>query len=150
MADTAKIAKLVEPPVRKWLATKYGGGPYRERKLVLVTGKKVSFDAVSADGSVVASILSNRALTGTGHVNSGGLHKAETDFWRLANIKDKKVRHRLMVFTDRDFRDSVERRLGNPGALHVETEFFELQAPVRKEIERVLDAARAEQRSRND
>ena len=145
MADTTKIAKLVEPPVRKWLAKEYGRGPYREKKLMLTSEKEVSFDAVSADGSVVASILSNRALTGTGHMNSGGLHKAETDFWRLAAIKGTKVRRKLMVFTDRDFRDSVERRLGNPGALCVQTEFFELPAPVRKEVECVLDKARDEQ-----
>ena len=101
MADTTKLKRLVEPHVRKWLGREFRRGGFREKGLTLVTGKEVSFDAVSGDGSVVAAILSNRALTRTGHVNSGGLHKAETDFWRRANITDRHVRHRLMVFTDR-------------------------------------------------
>ncbi len=147
MADTTKIATLVEPPVRKRLAKEYGRGPYHEKKLVLVTGKKVSFDAVSADGSVVASVLSNRARTRTNRANTGGLRKAETDFWRLANIKDKKVRHRLMVFTDQEFCDRVRRLIGDPGTLGVQLEFYELSAHLQKEIACVLGAASAEQKA---
>ena len=65
MANTALMKTLVEPYVRLQLETEYGQ-PFSQQFLVLPSGGRHEFDAVSQDGNIVCSIKSNSGLTSGG------------------------------------------------------------------------------------
>ncbi|MCI0809826.1 MAG: hypothetical protein J4N63_11795 [Chloroflexi bacterium] len=149
MANTSRIKILVEPEVRAWLGERFQA-TFSEETMPIITGSSHDVDAVSADGSIIADILSNRAKTRTGRSNTGGLRKAETDFWRLSAVTTSNVVTRLMVFTNADFMKVVRKRIGDPSTMKVEFLHCPLKRGTQHELDRVLDDASREQRASGD
>lgn len=145
MADTGLIKKLLEPYLRRWLSKRYRGRTFAEQKVQLITGGFHRFDAVSADGTIVADFLSSRPSTGTGNENTGAVRKAKNDLQFLSLLPGS-VKTRLFVFTDRGFLELMRKRAERVSAGHVEFLYCELPKPLRTTIEKVLDACRREQR----
>ena len=108
-----------------------------------MAGGHYRFDAVSGDGRVVVNILSNRARTANENENTGGIRKALNDlrFLGLARKADR----RIMVFTDVQFCDLVQKRGVRMGIDSVEFIVCELPEEFRGRLDAVLDAASAEQ-----
>ncbi len=150
MANTRRINEIVEPYVRNWLSGKYGGRKFCSKQLPLKSGRSNEFDAVSEDRAIIAAILSNRARTRGGKSNSGARNKAERDFWRLANLDMPKKTRKLMVFTDAELRDDMEKIIGEPERLGVELLTCKLPRKQASELAAVLDIASREQRARGD
>ena len=149
MANTKRIKELVEPEVRLWLKKKYGA-TFKETRMKMVTGNTHDVDAVSADGSIIADVLSSRPKTRTGKSNTGGIRKAETDFWRLSAVIEPGVSSRLMVFTNEQFMAKVRRRIGDPSATGVAFLHCPLKPETQRELDQILDDASREQRASGD
>lgn len=149
MANTNKIKQFVEPEIRRWLEDVHGVS-FQESRLKLVTGNTHDVDALSADGSIAVDILSNRARTRSGNPNTGGIRKAETDFWRMAAIDDERIKVRKMIFNDQQFMLAVRGRVGDPSAVGIEFEYKALSQSTQRILEDVLDAASREQRNKLD
>ena len=149
MANTNQIKKLIEPEVRAWLGMRFRA-VFNEKRLPIITGKSHDVDAVSDDGSIIADILSNRPKTRTGRSNTGGLRKAETDFWRISAVTASRVETRLMVFTNAEFMNVVRNRIGDPSTMKVKFLHCPLRRETQRELDRVLDDASGEQRASGD
>jgi hypothetical protein len=86
MADTT-FQLLVEDWVRhQFLAPRYNQR-FSERHLNLTSGGKFEFDAVSDDGSIVASISTSAAKTATGNRATGAVMKLRSDMLFLLMAK---------------------------------------------------------------
>ena len=147
MADTKFLKTRIERHVRRWLGSQFPEHEFRGRSLLLRSGKKLNFDAVSDDGSIVAAILSNRFKTRTGNENTGAVRKALLDICYLLAVPGDPTR--LMVFTDTEFRDLVARRdrLGD-GSIRMEV--CPLPSDLETGRQAVLDDASREQRAAGD
>lgn len=75
MADTRYLTTVVEDYVRGRLEQFYGV-KFTKQFLQLSTGASHEFDAVAADGSIVASIKATSGLTAGGRIPVGKLHNA--------------------------------------------------------------------------
>ena len=147
MADTTSLKKGIERHVRVWLGSQFPGHHFQARSLLLRSGKTFDFDAVSDDGSIMASILSNRPKTRTGNENTGAVRKALLDICYLLSVPGDPTR--LMVFTDTAFRDLValRDRLGD-GSIRMEV--CPLPSDLATVRQAVLDDASREQRAAGD
>ena len=146
MAKTIDL-RAIELYVREWLGSQFPDHDFRERLLLLRTGKKFAFDAVSDDGSIVGSILSNRPKTRGGNENTGAVRKALLDICYLLAVPGDPVR--LMVFTDTEFRDLVAKR-DRLGDGSIRMEICPLPSNLAALRQRVLDGASREQRAAGD
>lgn len=103
------------------------------------------FDAVSRDRQNVGAILCNRPRTRTGRENTGGVRKA------LAEVEHMKLLpsnvSKIMVFTDSEFSNLVQRRASRFGTADIR--FLVCPLPPDKEmfLKRILDEANKEQRA---
>lgn len=107
MANTLYLKRVVEDVVRRHLAEHFGV-PFESRDLKLVTGGTHEFDAVSADGKVVASIKSASGKTSGGKLPAGKIRAAEAELYYLTLV-DAPVR--LLVLTNEHFYEILKRRL---------------------------------------
>lgn len=145
MANTNKIKTEIEPAVRNWLKTQIGDDTLEERPMIFPSGGSYKFDAVSRDGRTVAAILCNRAKTRTGRENTGGVRKA------LAEVEHLKLLpggiSKMMVFTEPDFSNLVQRRASRFGIADIT--FLVCPLPPDKKIllNNILDEASQEQRA---
>jgi hypothetical protein len=103
------------------------------------------FDAVSDDDSIVAVFLSNRARTSTGNENTGGVRKALND---IGYLKVAAAARRLVVFTHSSFGDLIKARSKRLGIEGIEFLHCVLPQDLQEQLDNVLDACSAEQRSR--
>ena len=145
MANTREIRTKIEPWVRGWLTTQYKGVSFSEKKVKLPTGAAYNFDAVSHDGTIVGAILSNRAKTRTGNVNTGGERKANQDISYLKLLSPKITK--LMIFTDSDFCELIERREERQGIEGIQFLVCKLPSPLQSLLDSILDNASMEQRA---
>jgi hypothetical protein len=145
MADTTKIKTVIEPYVCNWLSKQFPGHVFKEKPIQLTTGKNYNFDAVTEDASVVAAILSNRAKTRTGRENTGGVRKAlsEISYLNAAPKRAKKV----MVFTDDDFYQLIQRRASRLGIGSIQMMVCKLPSHLEAMLRGILDKASYEQRA---
>lgn len=96
MADT-RCQLEVEAWVRQvWLAERYNQ-PFSVRRLQLSPGGYFEFDAVSADGKMVATISTSSARTAGGKRATGAVMKHRSDMLFLLMSGAK---HPLLVLTD--------------------------------------------------
>lgn len=101
MADT-RAQLEVEDWVRKnWMPVEFGQQFHRER-VPLISGGVFDFDAVSADGTIVASISTSGATTSSGKRAVGKLLKIRSDMLFLLLAE---AQRRLVVLTERDMYD---------------------------------------------
>lgn len=145
MADTTKIKTVIEPYVRNWLSEQFPKHIFEEKPIRLMTGESYTFDAVADDGTVVAAILCNRAKTRTGRENTGGVRKALTEISYLkATPEAVKI---VMVFTDGDFCQLIQRRASRLGTQPIQMMVCRLPPRLEAELKEILDKASHEQRA---
>ncbi len=137
MADTRYLTKEVEDFVRIRLRELHGA-EFSKRKLSLTTGGKHEFDAVSAHGDIVASIKATSGRTSGGNLPQGKFNNAIAELYYL-NLVD--VATRILVLTNRDFRDLLIRKLRGAIAPGVSIACIPLPVEIQAEVDRVVRAA---------
>lgn len=145
MADTSRIKTDIEPVVRDWLQVQTGDLTLKERPVPLPSGGSYKFDAVSQDGHIVAAILCNRARTRTGRENTGGVRKALAEVEHLKLLPSKVAK--MMVFTDTDFSNLIQRRASRFGVADIRFLVCPLPADKKTLLNNILDEASREQRA---
>ncbi len=118
MADT-RIQLEVEDWVRRnWMPLEFGTKFSREQ-LRLRSGGVYSFDAVSEDTSLVATISTSGAKTSGGKHAVGKILKLRSDMLFLTMVEAKR---RLIILTERDMYDYCEKEAAG-GRVPPEIEF---------------------------
>jgi len=82
----------------EWLPEQFGQ-PFSKRRLKLSSGGFFEFDAVSADGQVIATVSTSRSRTSSGRRGAGKMNKIRSDILFLSL---RKARRRVVVLTERD------------------------------------------------
>ena len=145
MADTTKIKTVIEPYVRGWLSKQFPGHIFEEKYVELATGENYAFDAVAEDGSIVAAILCNRAVTRTGRENTGGVRKALVELGYLKAVAAGV--EKVMVFTDDGFCHLIQRRARRLGTGPIQMMVCPLLPALGVLLKEILDKASREQRA---
>lgn len=101
MANTALMKTLVEPFVRLQLEKEYGQ-PFSQQFLVLPSGGRHEFDAVSQDENIVCSIKSNSGLTSGGKRPGGKILSCYAELYYLLQVD---AHTRLLVLTNPEFHE---------------------------------------------
>lgn len=124
MADTTCQRECAAWIRENWLPARFGQ-TFTEQSVHLTTGGQYKFDAVSADGRVVASISTSRAATSSGKHGVGKMMKLRSDmlFHVLADTE-----HKLMVFTEACMLDACVREQEN-GRTPADIEFIRAELP---------------------
>lgn len=131
MADT-RIQLEIERWIRtQWLPVKYGQ-QFQPKGLTLRCGGTFQFDAVSDDGSIVASISTSSGTTQTGKYPSAKVQKLRADMLFLLLTTASK---RLIVLTEKDMLDLC-RKEQNIGRVPEEIEFEQAEIP--EQLRKVL------------
>ncbi len=124
MADSA-VQRKIEKYIRDiWLPEKYQQS-FKEEELRLLPGGRFKYNAVSADGRIVASISTSKATTAGGSEASGKLHKLRSDMLFLIMTPAFK---RLIVLTEKDMYERCLREAANGRVLN-EIEFMHAELP---------------------
>lgn len=118
MADTRAQVEAEDWIRREWMRQEFGQAFSRER-LRLSAGGVFDFDAVSADGQIVASISTSCGRTAGGKYPVGKVHKLRSDILFLTMID---VPRRLIVLTEPDMLQ-ICRREAEAGRLPKSIEF---------------------------
>ncbi|MCL6447252.1 MAG: hypothetical protein K6U04_03725 [Armatimonadetes bacterium] len=137
MANTTYLRKNVEEYVRKELAREFGIA-FKPRLLTLITGGKHEFDAVSDDGTIVASIKTAGGKTARGRVPSGKIKNAEAELYYLTLVSASK---RLLVFTSQEFYQIMSARLEGRLAPGLSLKLVLLPRNMQEEIKRIQRVA---------
>jgi hypothetical protein len=98
MADTSVQGKVERWIVENELPRCFDGRRFSKRKVQLSWGGEFEFDAVSADGAVVACVSTSCCKTASGRNAIGKYHKLKADALYLLHTVD--AERRAMVFTD--------------------------------------------------
>lgn len=96
MADTRCQLEVEDWVRREWLPARFGQ-EFRSSKLRLLPGGKFEFDAVSADGTIVATISTSAAWTVGGKRSTGAIMKHRSDMLFLLMAR---AAVRLLVLTE--------------------------------------------------
>lgn len=140
MADT-RVQLEVEDWVRtSWMAEKFGT-KFRRERLLLRSGGKFDFDAVSADDSIIATISTSNSLTAGGKHGVGKMMKLRSDMLFLILAKASR---RLVVLTERDM---YERCLAEAEGGRVPPEVEFVLADIPADLRTRLIAAKAKSSS---
>ena len=103
MGNTQKLKTRVEDEVREWLERKFKKSFISKRLAIGTKSKKEAatreFDAVSDDGSIVASIKSNSWTTSGGNIPSAKVNIFYTELYFFGLLKDKPKK--LFIFTNK-------------------------------------------------
>lgn|SRR5437870_1349472 len=129
MAQTGVQLEVEDWVRREWLPREFGQKFSRER-LKLTSGGVFDFDAVSADGKIVASISTSAAR---GKLGVGKLAKIRSDmlFLLVASCGDR----RLLVLTDETMFQQLQKEM-SAGRVPSSIEFKHAKIPA--ELERRL------------
>lgn len=98
MADTRTQAQVANWVRDHWMPRKFGQG-FRQERILLSSGGKFRFSAVSADGRIVASISTSGGKTSSGKLGVGKLQKLRSDMLFLTMASAKR---RLLILTQAD------------------------------------------------
>ena len=142
MADTTIMKRVVEPFVRETLTDEYGA-PFEARTLVLSSGGTHEFDAVSADGRVVAAIKSSSGKTAGGNIPSAKIRGVEADLYYLCLAS---APHRLLVLTDPEFYNIILKALAGRIAAGISIKLITLPPEMQARVRRVQKIASDEVR----
>lgn len=101
MADT-RVQVMIEDWVRReWMPQRYGQ-PFSRGQVELTSGGVFDFDAVSADGAIVANISTSGLKTARGKHGSGKVLKVRSDIFFLLLARAPR---KLMLLTESDMHD---------------------------------------------
>ena len=138
MADTRVQVKVEDWVCREWMPARYGQRFSRER-VALTSGGVFDFDAVSADGAIVANISTSGLRTAGGKHGTGKVLKVRSDvfFLLLAEAPRK-----LMLLTETDM---YEKWLSEAGSRRVpdSIEFVHVGIPHNLDLQLKSSRARA-------
>lgn len=101
MADTRVQVEVEDWVRREWMSKALGQTFHRER-LRLSCGGAFDFDAVSTDGTVVATISTSGATTASGRQAVGKMLKIRSDMYFLLLTQ---CQRRIVVLTEKDMLD---------------------------------------------
>jgi len=136
MADT-RVQLEVEDWVREnWMPNEFQM-PFHRKRLKLSSGGVFDFDAVSVDGSVVASISTSAATTSAGKYGTGKMMKLRSDMLFL--LMTEGPARRAIVLTEPCMYANCEKER-SAGRVPLEVEFLLAQIPL--ELEKRLIEAR--------
>ena len=106
MADTS-VQVMVEGWVRReWLPHRYGQ-PFSRGRVDLSSGGVFEFDAVSADGTIIANISTSGLKTATGNYGSGKVQKVRSDIFFLLLAK---AARKVVLLTEPDMYQTMALR----------------------------------------
>lgn len=137
MADTKYLRYVVEPWVRSHLEREHRQ-PFAPQVLRLGPGGTHEFDAVSADGSIVASIKANSGLTSGGKHPTGKVATCLNEVYYLTLVTAHK---RLLVLTNPDFFAIFRRTTAGQTADGVDVVLVPLPTEMQAEVDRVTRRA---------
>ena len=122
MANTSALQEAIH-----WVRGELGRihtQSFDKREVRLRTGANRSFNAVSADGRLVATVMNSSGLTSGGKKPVGKIRGAIAEVYFLSLVD---ATHRLLVATDSSFFAILEQELD--GALVEGVELFHLPLP---------------------
>lgn len=137
MADTRYYKTHVEPYVRAQLAAIHGM-PFESRVLMLTTGGTHEFDAVSEDGSIVASIKSLSAKTKRGKRPAARYSTCLAELYFLSLVD---APTRMLVLTTPEWHTMFERYIDGRLARGLSIELIKLAPELQIEVDRHRDVA---------
>jgi hypothetical protein len=105
MADTRCQLECEDWVRQDWMPQRFGERFHRDR-VRLTSGGFFDFDAVSADGSTIATISTSGARTSGGKHGVGKLMKLRSDMLFLLLASPKRA---VMILTERDMYDLCEK-----------------------------------------
>lgn len=136
MADTRTQLEVEDWVRRNWMQTHFRARFSRER-LPLRSGGVFDFDAVSEDGSIVATISTSGSKTSGGKNAVGKILKLRSDMLFLTLVEAKR---RVIVLTEKDMHDQCLKEAAG-GRVPKEIEF--VCASIPDELRNRLIRARA-------
>ena len=138
MADTSVQHKAEAWIVAHGMPIHFKGMSFTGRKMRLVWGGQFAFDAVSADGSIVASISTSAARTATKKLATAKFQKLKTDALYLLNLE--KEARRVMVFTEESMFDYFKKAV-TAGRFPPNIELLHISLPIELHAEVVASRA---------
>jgi len=140
VADTTYLTKTVEEFIRAHLADSCGQ-PFRKRFLDLRPGGKHEFDAVSEDGTIVASIKAHSGLTSGGKAPSGKILACLAELYYLTLVD---APTRLLVLTNPLFFEIFKRKTVGAVADGLTIELVPLPTEMQAKVDSVVREASRE------
>lgn len=137
MADTTFYKTHVEPFVRRQLKAIHGM-PFESRVLTLITGGTHEFDAVSLDGSLVASIKSLSGKTKRGKRPAAKYSTCLAELYFLSLVGAPK---RVLVLTTPEWHTMFERYIDGRLAPGLSIELLKLSPELQAQVDRHRDMA---------
>jgi hypothetical protein len=98
MADTRCQLECEDWVRQEWMPVHYGQR-FRRERVRLSSGGMFDFDAVSDDNTIVATVSTSSALTGSGKNGGGKLNKLRSDMLFLLLASPQRS---LMILTEKD------------------------------------------------
>jgi hypothetical protein len=135
LADSRTRLKIEKWIREVWLPQKYEQ-EFSAEHLQLSSGGYFDFDAVSADGTIVASISTSSARTRSGRRATGKIHKLRGDMLFLLMVQADK---RIIVLSEKDMCDYLIKEKDN-GRVPPEIEFVHASIP--EDLKKELNAAK--------
>lgn len=124
MADT-RVQLEVEDWVRTTWMPEAFGQKFRRERLLLRSGGKFDFDAVSEDGQIIATISTSSSLTSGGKHGVGKMQKLRSDMLFLIMASAKR---RIIILTEKDMHEKcISEHAG--GRVPPEVEFILADIP---------------------
>ncbi len=144
MGNTEVLKREVEDHIRSALKEEFGTA-FESRRVVLegVQGNPSDheFDAVAADGSVIAGIISSRAKTSGGRRNVGAVHHATGELYYLTLTKASR---KILVCTSANFRDLMASVTAGRLARGLEIRHMPLTPDLERRAQAIRTASSAE------
>ena len=139
MADT-RAQKNAETWLLQRALPEFFGTTFSGRKVMLAWGGKFEFDAVSADGSIVANISTSSARTAANKLGTAKIQKIKCDTLYLLHARD--AQKRVLVFTEADMLQHFEKEVRN-GRFPKGVKLLHLALPdsLQREVERARKIA---------
>ncbi len=140
MVNTRYLTTVVEEHVRGALSREYGV-QFFKRALPLSTGGLHEFDAVAADGLIIASVKSASGRTAGGKIPSGKIKDCIAELYFLSLVEAPR---RVLILTSPKFYDLFVRTMRGKVASGIEVIHLSLPADVQAEVTAVQERASAE------
>lgn len=140
MANTRYLTLEVENYVREQLAERHGQS-FSKRFLKLTTGASHEFDAVSADGNIVASIKAASGRTKGGKNPAGKVYTCLAELYYLSLVD---APTRVLVLTTPAFHTIFAKKIEGALARGLSIDLIPLPPDMQAEVDKVVAEASRE------
>lgn len=141
MANTSALQEAIQW-VRDDLERQFGS-VFAKSRVQLRTGGSRTFNAVAADGLVVASVMNASGATSGGKKPVGKIRGAVAELYYLSLVD---APHRLLVVTSSDFLKYLDREMDGALAEGLQIVHVKLPARLAQAVAEVREAASEEMR----